>query len=196
MTYTEKMERNICREFERAQTDENRDDVIELLARRHDKSPASIRAKLTSLCYIDKETEEYNWPDQVVGYRLVQILTRYKNPLSLDEIDSHMDADFPNTSKRDTLAALQEGVAEETIKLKRNWWLGDVFLYSLNVLEEIKGSEEGKISEAVDDTIALFHYYLMEEEYQEKHARGKHISKRQEDDIRDMVRNVKNAGSG
>ena len=56
---------------------------------------------------------------------------------------------------------------------------------------ETNNPNEDKIIEAVDETIALFNYYLGKASHREKPASKGYVSEPQEDAIRGIVRNIK-----
>ena len=57
-------------------------------------------------------------------------------------------------------------------------------------MREINNPNEDQITRAVDETIALFEYYLDKERYQEKPASKGYVSEPQEEAIRDIVNSL------
>ena len=117
MSYTAEMERHMIKEIVRAQSDEEREAVIEHLSEQFDKSPASIRAKLTIMKYIDRDTGEFREIGEIITVRVLEMLEiRQGVSFTLNEVDGLMDIHYPNTSKKSISIILEYGTEEGLIK--------------------------------------------------------------------------------
>jgi len=156
MSYSAYMEGHMIKEIVRAQSDEEREAAIEHLSEKFDKSPASIRAKLTVMRYINRETGEFREKGEIIRARVLEMLEFYPGvKLTLDEVDKMMNEHYPNTSKKSISIMLDDGVEEGFIKRGekgrfRIYW-SDV---DGNMREELEKAKTDKERDSVVKSLA------------------------------------------